>query len=181
MYLPTAFAFTVPFAMLPFEPAHVLWLTMTAASLVLAAFHTWNLGADHAPVASGVLVFLIVANSENLLFLGETGRHRCFPLRGYSLVFSQRAVCHGRCLLPRNQSRRESPQRGVDLALFLARGRSTQKASIADPHSNCSPKRPNGLVDRARFPSLDDGLAIQPVFTIGAWKPQRSWPRDIRR
>lgn len=71
MYLPTAFAFTVPFAMLPFGPAHVLWLTMTSASLLLAAFLTWNLGADHAPVASGVLVFLVVANSENLLLLGN--------------------------------------------------------------------------------------------------------------
>jgi hypothetical protein len=71
MYFPTAFAFTVPFAMLPFGPAHALWLTVTAASLLLAAFLTWNLGADHAPVASGALVFLVLANSENLLFLGN--------------------------------------------------------------------------------------------------------------
>jgi Glycosyltransferase family 87 len=71
MYLPTAFAFTVPFAMLPFGPAHALWLTLTAASLLLAAFLMWNIGADHAPVVSGGLVFLVLANSEDLLLLGN--------------------------------------------------------------------------------------------------------------
>lgn len=71
MYLPTAFAFTLPFAMLPFGAAHTLWLTVTAASLLLAAFLMWNLGADHAPVASGSLVFLVLANSPNLLLLGN--------------------------------------------------------------------------------------------------------------
>jgi hypothetical protein len=71
MYLPTAFAFTLPFALLPFGAAHALWLTVTAASLLLAAFLMWNLAADHAPVASGGLLFLVLANSQNLLLLGN--------------------------------------------------------------------------------------------------------------
>lgn len=67
VYPPTAFVFTVPFAMLPWAPAHFLWMVLTVGSLVLAASLMWSLGADHAPVVAGALVGFLLANSEVLI------------------------------------------------------------------------------------------------------------------
>ena len=64
MYLPTAFSFTVPFAMLPFGPAHLLWLALVVGGIIFASFLTWDLAADYAPIVSGALLFLLLANSE---------------------------------------------------------------------------------------------------------------------
>jgi len=71
LYLPTAFIFTAPFAMLPLESAQVLWMILTAISLVVAGFLTWNLGANYAPVISGGLICLVLANSEALFATGN--------------------------------------------------------------------------------------------------------------
>src|SRR5580658_10440199 len=59
VYFPTAFTFTVPFAMLPWGPAHLLWMALTEGALVLASFLIWNLGADHAPVICGAMIGLL--------------------------------------------------------------------------------------------------------------------------
>jgi hypothetical protein len=69
MYLPTAFAVTVPFALLPWGPAHILWLTLTIGSVIVASFLIWNVGADFAPIVSGVLIGFFLANSEVLVVL----------------------------------------------------------------------------------------------------------------
>jgi len=69
IYLPTAFFFTVPFAMLPWGPASMLWLSLTAGSLILASFLAWDLGATYAPVVSGCLIGFLLANSEVTLIL----------------------------------------------------------------------------------------------------------------
>ncbi len=71
LYLPTTSIFIAPFAMLPWGPAHLLWMILTAGSLVLAGFLMWNLGAIYAPVLSGVLVCLVLANSEVLFAFGN--------------------------------------------------------------------------------------------------------------
>ena len=67
VYPPTAFVFTVPFALLPWAAAHFLWMVLTVGSLVLAASLMWSLGADHAPIVSGALVGFLLANSEVLI------------------------------------------------------------------------------------------------------------------
>jgi len=69
MYLPTAFAVTVPFALLPWGPAHILWLTLTIGSVIVASFLIWNVGADFAPIVSGILIGFFLANSEVLVVL----------------------------------------------------------------------------------------------------------------
>jgi hypothetical protein len=69
MYLPTAFAITVPFALLPWGPAHILWLTLTIGSVIVASFLIWNVGADFAPIISGILIGFFLANSEVLVVL----------------------------------------------------------------------------------------------------------------
>ena len=70
-YLPTAFSLTVPFAMLPWGPAHMLWITLTVGSLVFASFLIWNLGANYAPILSGALIGFLLANSEVLVITGN--------------------------------------------------------------------------------------------------------------
>jgi len=66
-YFPTAFPITLPFAILPFGPAHLLWLAFTAGSIILASYLMWDIGADCAPILAGALICLSLANSE--LFL----------------------------------------------------------------------------------------------------------------
>jgi len=67
IYLPTAFCFTVPFALLPWGAAHILWLSLTIASLVFASFLIWGLAAEWSPVVAGALVSLFLINSELLI------------------------------------------------------------------------------------------------------------------
>ena len=64
MYLPTAFSFTVPFAMLPFGPAHLLWMALIVGGLIFASFLIWDLAADYAPIVTGALLCFLLANSE---------------------------------------------------------------------------------------------------------------------
>jgi hypothetical protein len=60
-----------PFAMLPWGPVHILWIALTAGSFVLASLLIWNLGANYAPIVSGVLIGFLLANSESLLITGN--------------------------------------------------------------------------------------------------------------
>ena len=71
LYLPTASIFIAPFAMLPWGPAHLLWMFLTAAGLVFAGFLMWSLGANYSPVISGGLICLALANSEVLFATGN--------------------------------------------------------------------------------------------------------------
>jgi len=66
-YLPTAFCFTLPFALLPWGPAHVLWLLLTIAGLLFASFLVWDLAANSSPIAAGALIGLFLVNSELLI------------------------------------------------------------------------------------------------------------------
>jgi hypothetical protein len=72
VYLPTAFIFIAPFAMLPLKAACLLWMIVTGGSLTLAAFLMWHSAADHAPVLAGVLICFVLANSEILFGTGNT-------------------------------------------------------------------------------------------------------------
>lgn len=70
--LPTTFIFVAPFAMLPWEAAHALWLILLAGVFLLAAFLMWNLGAIRAPGVSLFLVCILLANSEVTFSAGNT-------------------------------------------------------------------------------------------------------------
>jgi hypothetical protein len=71
IYPPTAFSITIPFAILPFWAAQILWLLATAGSLILGAFLMWEVSAQYAPLLSGALIGLTLANCE--LFLAIAG------------------------------------------------------------------------------------------------------------
>ena len=70
--VPTTFIVVAPFAMLPWGPAHVLWLALTAGVFILAALLTWNLGASYAPDVSLFLIFILLANCESIFVAGNT-------------------------------------------------------------------------------------------------------------
>jgi hypothetical protein len=72
VYPPSSLFFTAPIAMLPAEPAQILWTALTAGSLIFASFLIWNLGADYAPILSGVLIGFLLANSEILIITGNS-------------------------------------------------------------------------------------------------------------
>lgn len=71
IYLPTAFSITVPFALLPFRVAQIVWLLASGGSMILAAFLMWEAGARWAPLLAGILLGFTLANCE--LFLAIAG------------------------------------------------------------------------------------------------------------
>jgi len=71
IYPPSAFILTLPFALLPWSSAHTLWMVTTAATLVLAAFLMWTLAAPRAPIASALLLAVLLSTSELLLEVGN--------------------------------------------------------------------------------------------------------------
>jgi hypothetical protein len=71
VYLPTAYVFIAPFAMLPWGPASLLWIIVTAGSLALASFLMWDVSANHALVVSGGLICFLLANSEIMFGTGN--------------------------------------------------------------------------------------------------------------
>ena len=72
VYFPATSILIAPFAMLPWAPAHVLWMILTAGSLVFAGFLMGNFGASYSPAISGVLICFILANSEVIFATGNT-------------------------------------------------------------------------------------------------------------
>jgi hypothetical protein len=71
VYPPTTLFVLAPFAMLPWGPAHLLWIMLTAGSLIFASYLIWNLGADYAPILSGALIGFLLANSEVVIMTGN--------------------------------------------------------------------------------------------------------------
>jgi hypothetical protein len=71
IYLPSAFAFTVPLALLPFKLALILWGLLIAGSYLLAAFLLWDLSARYAPLLSAALLCFCLANSGSIFHFGN--------------------------------------------------------------------------------------------------------------
>jgi len=69
--LPASFLLSTPFALLPWGPAHFLWMIAIVSSTILAAFLMWDLGADTAPAISGGLIAIFLAGSELLIEIGN--------------------------------------------------------------------------------------------------------------
>ncbi|HUV70018.1 MAG TPA: glycosyltransferase family 87 protein [Terracidiphilus sp.] len=71
VYPPTAFLLSVPMALLPWGPAHILWMALTAGSFIFASFLIWNLSERYAPTPTGALLCFLLANSELVLICGN--------------------------------------------------------------------------------------------------------------
>jgi hypothetical protein len=70
-YPPTAFLFTLPFAVLGFSAGSALWTIFLAGGLILAAIASWDLAADAAPLLAGILAGLVLLNSFWLFMIGN--------------------------------------------------------------------------------------------------------------
>jgi hypothetical protein len=71
-YPPTAFVVTLPFALLGYGPGHVLWMIVSAGSLILAAFLMFDLAAEFSPLFSGALLGFLLMNSFWLFMIGNS-------------------------------------------------------------------------------------------------------------
>lgn len=69
--LPTALFLVAPLAMLPWGVAQTLWILLTVALLLIAGYLMWSLSGNAAPVLSGVLIAIMLANCEQLLMVGN--------------------------------------------------------------------------------------------------------------
>ncbi|MGA3161690.1 MAG: glycosyltransferase family 87 protein [Terracidiphilus sp.] len=70
--MPATFLVVTPLALLPWGPAHVLWIALTAGVFILAAFLMWDLGSSYAPGVSLFLLCILLANCEEIFSTGNT-------------------------------------------------------------------------------------------------------------
>ena len=83
----------------------MLWMILMGGSLILAAFLMWDLGAGYAPMVAGVLIAIVLANSEVLMIIGNAAANCYRPVPCGRLVLSQTAIRSSWCLVPCTQSR----------------------------------------------------------------------------
>jgi hypothetical protein len=69
---PTTFFLVAPLAVLPWNAAEIIWLSLISGCFILASFLAWNVAAEFAPRASAALIFLFLVNSELLLAMGNS-------------------------------------------------------------------------------------------------------------
>jgi hypothetical protein len=69
--LPTALLLAAPFALLPWGPAHLLWMAMMTAAMTFAAYLIWRQAESYAPKVALLLVCVLLANVEMLYALGN--------------------------------------------------------------------------------------------------------------
>jgi hypothetical protein len=70
--LPTTLFLIAPLALLAWGPAHVLWILVLAAGLILAALLMWDLAERYAPYAALLLICIALANSELIFSSGRS-------------------------------------------------------------------------------------------------------------
>ncbi len=67
VYPPNAFSLSLPFALLPWGPAHILWQLLIVVCYLAAAWMVWEAAGKYAPLAAGALICFLLVNSELLL------------------------------------------------------------------------------------------------------------------
>jgi hypothetical protein len=73
LYLPTTLAVVAPFALLPYEPARLLWVLLTAAAYLLACWLMWNAASEKSPLLSAAMIAFYLANSGSLISTSNAG------------------------------------------------------------------------------------------------------------
>jgi hypothetical protein len=68
VYPPTSLLLVAPLALLPWNPAHLIWMWLIAACMTVAAFLIWSASAPYSPLLSGALIGFTLANSGTVLF-----------------------------------------------------------------------------------------------------------------
>lgn len=70
--LPTSLMLMAPLAQVPWRTAHLIWMTITAAGLLLSSFLMWKVGAMYAPRLTGLLLGSMLLGSQILLEVGNS-------------------------------------------------------------------------------------------------------------
>jgi hypothetical protein len=71
--MPTSFVVFAPFEFLPLRFAQLIWMLLTATSLVLSGILFWGLCKDLAPVLAACLIGFLLVNCEYVFSTGNTG------------------------------------------------------------------------------------------------------------
>jgi hypothetical protein len=91
VYPPTALFLAAPLALLEWRFADLIWMTLLAASIVIAALLMWSAAAEHAPLLAGFLIGFMLINSVTLLFeANAAGLAVGLGVIALSLFFRQR-------------------------------------------------------------------------------------------
>jgi hypothetical protein len=72
VYPPTTLLLVAPLALLPWHYANLIWLSLLAASIIIAAVLVWSAAAEYAPVLTGFLICFTLVNSVTLLLEANT-------------------------------------------------------------------------------------------------------------
>ncbi|MFZ0340256.1 MAG: glycosyltransferase family 87 protein, partial [Terracidiphilus sp.] len=70
--LPTTYVLVAPIAILPWGPAHILWMLLTGCVFFLANVLMWDIGADYAPRMATFLACVIGFNCLPVFSSGNT-------------------------------------------------------------------------------------------------------------
>ena len=71
VYLPSALAVSSPFALLPWAPAHLLWLAVSTGVFLIGAAVIASLSFRYAPLISAVGIGLLLLTSTMLMMLAQ--------------------------------------------------------------------------------------------------------------
>ena len=71
VYPPSALLVNLLLGFLHWGPARIAWMILNGGGLVLSGLLLWHIGADYAPLTSGLLIGFSLANSASLLFQGN--------------------------------------------------------------------------------------------------------------
>ncbi len=63
VYPPSALFLAIPFAMLSWKSACMVWMVLMLGGFIAAAWLIWNLCADESPLVAGALIAFLLANS----------------------------------------------------------------------------------------------------------------------
>jgi Glycosyltransferase family 87 len=130
IYPPTAFLVTAPFAIMPWRAASVLWMLCGASGLILAAYLSWTLSEEFAPILSAILIAYLLANSEIIVVLGNpSGMAISLAVIGSWCLLKERYVWLGIVLLALSLALKPQDA-GLIWCCFLLIGRAQRRNSL---------------------------------------------------
>lgn len=129
VYLPTIFAVTWPLALLPLRLAFVLWTLLAAGGFITAAAMMWEVGKAHAPLLTGALLGLLLANSGTLICTGNAASLAIsLSIIGAWCLLRERAVVFGIICMAMSLAVKPHDSILIWLALFLSGGTVRKRA-----------------------------------------------------
>lgn len=123
VYLPPSTSIFLPFALLPWKVAEVLWTICFTVGMVLAAYLIWDVSALYAPRISGGLICILLANCIIVFANGNpAGLAVAFCAIGTWCILSERFVPVGVICLALSLIIKPHDSGLVWLCFFLAGG-----------------------------------------------------------